>query len=547
MAQSRIIVVTGGVVSGLGKGVAAASIGRLLEANQFKVVPVKCDGYLNVDPGTMNPIEHGEVFVLEDGAETDMDFGHYERFLNVNMKKEWSITTGKVFLSLIDQERQGKFLGKTVQMIPHVTNEIKKRILSIGESQKADFVIVEVGGTVGDIENQLFLEALRELQSDLGHDHLLFIHLSYVPVLDKVGEQKSKPTQQSVNMLKERGIFPEIILGRAERNLDESIKDKIALFCNVKREAVISAPDQDNIYRIPIQFENEGLLELVAKKFHFLPRKDMQEWRRLLQKQDAATQVVRIAIAGKYTKLHDSYASVEESLHHAGAHLGVQIETVFIETKDGEKFDAGMEIESKKIDGVIIPGGFGSRGIEGKIQTIQYCREHSIPILGICYGLQLQVIEFARHVCGLHDANTTEINPQTTQPVIDLMPDQVGLNQKGATMRLGAYPAVIKPETRISQLYHDQTEVSERHRHRFEVNPAYHEILTQKGLCFSGMSPDQQLVEFIELPTHPFFVGTQGHPEFKSKLDQPAPLFYGLVKAAMQKRLTPKEVLPVTQ
>lgn len=546
MQTSRIIVVTGGVVSGLGKGVAAASIGRLLESNHFRVIPIKCDGYLNVDPGTMNPFEHGEVFVLEDGAETDMDFGHYERFLHVNMKKDWSITTGKVFLSLIDQERQGKFLGKTVQMIPHVTAEIKNRILSIGKEEHADFVIVEVGGTVGDIENQLFLEAMRELQSDVGRDNVLFVHLSYVPVLDKVGEQKSKPTQQSVNLLKERGIFPEIILGRAENELEDSIKDKIALFCNVKREAVISAPDQDNIYRIPLQFEKEGLLELIGQKFHFLPRKDLQEWRRLVHTQDSATQTVRIAIAGKYTKLHDSYASVDEALHHAGANLGVKVETVLIETKDAD-FDAKDALESKKIDGVIIPGGFGSRGIEGKIQMIQHCRENNIPLLGICYGLQLQVVEFARSKCGLADANTTEVNPHTNHPVIDFLPDQVGLDRKGATMRLGAYPSVLKPDTQVSQLYGNQLEVNERHRHRFEVNPAFHEQLTSNGLVFSGMSPSQQLVEFIELPLHPFFVGTQAHPEFKSKLDQPAPLFYGLVKAAIAQKAVEKTSLPVTQ
>mgnify|MGYP005838970985 CR=1 FL=1 len=528
MPKTKFLIVTGGVLSGLGKGIASASIGMLL-SSKYKVVPVKCDGYLNVDPGTMNPIEHGEVFVLEDGAEVDMDFGHYERFIGVDGKAEWNLTMGKVFDEVRRKERKGDYLGKTVQYIPHVTELIKNWWLGIAKKEKADIVLIEVGGTVGDIENELYIEAARQLKEDIGRDKIMYAHLTYVPIPYGVNEQKSKPTQQSVNLLRQRGIEPDMIIGRCAEKLEESIKQKIATFCGVDKKAVITGLDVDNIYKIPLVFEDEKVSEIVAEELDLKLKPDLKEWHKLIKNVQEAKREVNIAICGKYTRLEDSYASIVEALNHCGAHLKCKVNMEFIETSGLN----GVEEKLKDFDGVIVPGGFGSRGIEGKIKTIKYCRENNIPLLGICYGLQLSVAEFSRHVCGLDEANSTEIDKNTKNAVIDILPEQKTITDKGGTMRLGAYPAVLKKGTKIHSLY-GKTKVSERHRHRYEVNPEFHEVLQKNGLVFAGMSPSKKLVEFIELPEHPYFVGCQGHPELKSSLLKPAPLFYGLVKAALE-------------
>lgn len=523
------IVVTGGVLSGLGKGVAAASIGNLL-ATGYKVVPIKCDGYLNVDPGTMNPIEHGEVFVLDDGGEVDMDFGHYERFLGVTCKFGWNLTMGKVYERIREQERRGDYLGKTVQMIPHVTDLIKKWWRRIADEEEADIILLEVGGTVGDIENELYLEAARQLRQDVGRENTLFVHLTYVPVPSHVNEQKSKPTQQSVALLRERGIMPNVILARCVEPLEESVRRKIATFCDVKEERVLSAVDVDTVYRIPINFAEQGMLAIIDEQLGINGLTEDSEWRRLVTRltQPHARRIT-VAIAGKYTKLEDSYASVIEALRHCEAAFDVGIDIRWLETS--ERHD--LEREMQGIDAVIVPGGFGGRGVEGKIAMVRHCREHDIPFLGLCYGLQMAVIEFARNVCGLDGANTTEVDASTAHPVVDILPEQRAITDKGGTMRLGAYPAVLKEGTRIHALY-GSDEVSERHRHRYEVNPEYHAILEEKGLLFSGVSPDGTLVEFIENPALRYFVATQGHPELKSSLLAPAPLFYGLIEACVK-------------
>ena len=524
-SKTKFIVVTGGVLSGLGKGIAAASIGNLL-ASQLKVIPIKCDGYLNTDPGTMNPIEHGEVFVLDDGGEVDMDFGHYERFLGIACKFKWNLTMGKVFESIRQKERKGDYLGKTVQFIPHVPNLIKSWWFEIADEEKADIVLIEIGGTVGDIENELYIEAARQLRKDVGEDNILYAHVTYVPVPFGTNEQKSKPTQQSVNLLRQKGITPDVIIGRCKELLSKEIRQKIASFCDVEENAVITGLDVDTIYKIPILFEEQGLLDLLGKKLKFKVKPDHAEWKRLVGNIHTGPQVT-IAVCGKYTRLEDSYASVIEALTHAASHLGCTIKVKWIETTDEETVAKDL----KGVHGVIVPGGFGSRGVEGKIQAIRYCRENKIPFLGLCYGLQLAVVEYARNVCSLAGAHTTEVDEHTKNPVIDILPEQRGVTQKGATMRLGAYEAWLKKGTKVHELY-GTDKVSERHRHRYEVNPAYHDVLQRNGLVFSGMSPNQQLVEFIELTKHPYFVATQAHPELKSTLLKPAPLFYGMVKAA---------------
>ena len=531
--NKKFIVVTGGVLSGLGKGVAAASIGNLITKADLKVIPIKCDGYLNVDPGTMNPIEHGEVFVLDDGGEVDMDFGHYERFLGVNCKFNWNLTMGKVYEAIRVKERRGDYLGKTVQLIPHVTDLIKEWFYKVAHEEKADVVLIEIGGTVGDIENELFIEACRQLKREVGAENILYVHLTYIPIPSNVHEQKSKPTQQSVALLRERGIEPDIIIGRCSEYLDDKIKEKISIFCGVEKNAVISGVDVDCVYKMPVVFSNEGINDIINKRLG-ISSGVRPEWKKLVDNLDKLDKTVSIAICGKYTKLEDSYASILEALKHCSANLKTRINVKMIETTNVKNQQDAKKL-LKDICGVIIPGGFGSRGIEGKIEVIRYCRENNIPLLGICLGLQLSVVEFARDVCGLKDANTTEVEGKTKHPVIDILPEQKKITDKGGTMRLGAYTAVMKEKSLIWELYGKQEEVSERHRHRYEVNPEYHKLLNDKGLVFSGMSPDGKLVEFIELPRakHKYFVGTQAHPELKSRLENPAPLFYGLIKACL--------------
>lgn len=523
------IVVTGGVLSGLGKGVASASIGNLF-ADKYKVIPIKCDGYLNVDPGTMNPIEHGEVFVLDDGGEVDMDFGHYERYLGVTSKFEWNLTMGKVYQKIRRQERKGDYLGKTVQLIPHVTDLIKDWWHNVAKKEDADIILLEIGGTVGDIENELYIEAARQLKHDVGQENIMYIHLTYVPIPEHVNEPKTKPTQQSVALLRQRGIFPDVILARSRALLHDKIKDKIAIFCDIDKKRVLSAPDMPSIYQIPKNFADQGMREIVVQELGLNQVADNTEWNRLVdQRMRPKNHSITIAIAGKYTALEDSYASVIEALRHCEAKYSVPIKIKWIETSE-----ENIEDQMQGIDGVIVPGGFGSRGVEGKIAVVKYCREHDVPFLGICYGLQMAVIEFARNICKLADANTTEVDPQASSPVVGIMESQKDIKDLGGTMRLGAYPAVIKEGTKIYDLYKSD-EVSERHRHRYEVNPKYHETLEKNGLIISGISPDGTLVEFVENPKLTYFVATQAHPELKSTLLKPAPLFAGLVEAAMKK------------
>jgi CTP synthase len=528
----KIIFVTGGVLSGLGKGVAASSIGHLL-SHQYKVVPVKCDGYLNTDPGTMNPVEHGEVFVLEDGGEVDMDFGHYERFLRVQCKSSWSLTMGKVFLRIMERERRGDFLGKTVQMIPHVVNEIKSWLLSIAKEEQADVLMVEIGGTIGDIENEMYVEAARELALTLGRENVLFAHLTYVPLLAAVHEQKSKPSQQSVMLLRQRGINPDIILARTEQPLSEDVKAKIALFSNLQPTQVISVPDVPDVYELPHILQEQNILQVINDQLKLKATHEHCAWHELLYNLKHATHEVTVAIAGKYTKLGDSYASIMEALKHSAANTKTLVSIRWVETSAINSY-ADVEKQLAGVDAVIVPGGFGNRGIEGKIQVIQYCREKDIPFLGICYGMQLAVVEFARNVCGLAEANTTEVNTSTPYPIIDFLPEQVNVTHKGGTMRLGGYQADITHYSQIYALYGQHA--SERHRHRYEVNPEYHEMLAKQGLLFSGTSRNGLVAEFMELPGKQYFVGTQAHPELKSSLETPAPLFMGLVRAAREKK-----------
>ena len=525
---TKYITVTGGVLSGLGKGIAAASIGHLL-SSKLRIIPIKCDGYLNVDPGTMNPFEHGEVFVLDDGGEVDMDFGHYERFLGVTCKSNWNLTMGKVFDMVRKKERRGDYLGKTVQYIPHVTDVIKNHIADVVRDEKPDLIIIEIGGTVGDIENELFLEAMRQMKEDVGRDNIIYVHLTYVPVPYGVNEQKSKPTQQSVNLLKQRGIFPDIIIGRCPDFLTKEIKTKISNFCDVNPEAVITGLDVEDIYEIPIIFEQEGLPEIIHKKLNIYSPPDLRRWKNLVENIKNPDRHITVAMCGKYTRLEDSYASIIESFNHCAAHFRCKIDLKWVETTDLK--DASF---LEALDGLVVPGGFGSRGTEGKIEAIRTARERNIPFLGLCLGLQLAVIEFARNVCGLTGANSTEIVPDTPHPIIDILPEQKGVTDKGGTMRLGAYPAVLKEGSLVHSLYR-KAEVSERHRHRYEVNPDYHRILEENGMVFSGTSLDGRLVEFIELPELRYFVATQAHPELKSRMESPAPLFYGFVKACLDK------------
>lgn len=540
--KTKYIVVTGGVLSGLGKGVAAASIGRLL-CSRLKIVPIKLDGYLNTDPGTMNPVEHGEVFVLDDGGEVDMDFGHYERFLNIQGKFGWNLTMGKVFQEILERERRGDFLGKTVQFIPHATNVIKERIYGIAREENADILLIEVGGTVGDLENLFYIEAVRQIRHEVGPENMLFVHLTYVPVPSGVREQKSKPTQQGVKLLNEFGIYPDVVIGRCQEYLDDHIKEKIALFGNLQKECVISGPDVESVYEIPLVYEKEGLSALIHKKLGIYSPPALGEWSQWVaavkRNNTNPDKVVEIALGGKYTALEDSYASLVESLEHAGAHLGVKVQLRWIETSEIEKGTQSVSDALAGVDGLIIPGGFGARGIEGKIQLIKYARENNLPFLGICYGMQLAVVEYARHVCGLEGAHTEEVeNPEhpIAHKVICYLPGQKNLTKKGGTMRLGGHDVEIKKDSRAFKIYGNSVRIRERFRHRYEVNPEYVSQLEKSGLIFSGKAPGTPIMQVVELTEHPYFMACQFHPELKSNLLEPAPLFHGLVQAALSRR-----------
>lgn len=538
--QTCYIVITGGVMSGLGKGICTASIGKILQARGFKVTAIKIDGYLNYDAGTLRPTEHGEVWVTEDCGEIDEDLGHYERFLDINIPRENNITSGQIYWEVINKEREGKYLGKTVQLIPHATDEIKRRIKEVANKNNSDFVLIEIGGTVGDYENSIFIEAVRQMRLD--GEKIIYIHVSYLPVPGHIGEQKTKPTQISVRDLLGMGVQPDFIICRSEKPIDEVRKEKIAMFCNVIKDSVISDEDVDSIYEVPISFENQNFGGKILEKFG-LPYKqsDLKDWKKLVDKIKTLKEEVKIGIVGKYFdtgqfQLLDSYVSIIEAVKHAAWANDRRPEIVWIDSKQFETDRSKLSV-LKSVDGIIVPGGFGASGIEGKISAIQFARENKIPYLGLCLGLQLAVVEFARNVCGLKGANTVEVDPKTKYPVIDIMPEQKKVMEEsryGATMRLGTWPAILKEGTIVCNVYRNQKNVTERHRHRFEVNPDFHQILQENGLVFSGTSPDGKLVEYIELKDHPYFVGTQAHPEFKSRPLKPAPLFDGFIKACIR-------------
>ncbi|HET9723504.1 MAG TPA: CTP synthase [Actinomycetota bacterium] len=531
--QPKYIFVTGGVASGLGKGITTASLGRLFKSRGLRVALQKLDPYVNVDPGTMNPFEHGEVFVLDDGGETDLDLGHYERFTDENLHRGSNVTTGSIYSSVIQKERRGDYLGKTVQVIPHITDEIKERIRSYAETEAADLLIVEIGGTVGDIESLPFLEAIRQLRNEAGRENCAFVHVSLMPFIGPSGELKTKPTQHSVKELRSLGLQPDAIVCRSDRPIGRHLKEKISLLCDVPISGVVSAPDTPSIYKVPLVLQREGLDEVLAGHLRIDTGPDLTEWHGLVERIDAATDPVHIAIVGKYVNLRDAYLSVMEALKHGGFHHGAEIQITWI-ASDDLAGDGAVDVLSRA-DGILVPGGFGVRGVEGKVDAIRYAREQAVPFLGICLGLQCAVIEFARNVCGLPDANSSEFDPATPNPVIDLLPEQKNVTDLGGSMRLGAQPCHLVPGTIAGAAYGEQV-VYERHRHRWEVNPAYHQVLTEHGLVFSGLSPDGRLVEIIELADHPFFVAGQFHPELRSRPTRPHPLFREFVGAAHARR-----------
>lgn len=532
-AMSKFIFVTGGVVSSLGKGLASASIGNLLESRGLKITFLKLDPYINVDPGTMNPYQHGEVFVTEDGAETDLDLGHYERFTSLSLTKESNYTTGRIYNSVITKERRGDYLGGTVQVVPHITDEIKQCIMRI--SQGIDVTIVEIGGTVGDIESLPFLEAIRQMPYDVGRDNVLYVHLTLVPYIGAAGELKTKPTQHSVNKLREIGIQPHILLCRTDRYIPPEMKAKIAMFCNVEKDAVITAKDVETIYEVPIVFRKEGLDELIVRLLHIeTGPPNLREWDAMVQKIKHPKHEISIALVGKYAGLKECYKSLAEALVHGGIDHETKVNITWIESEDVER--QGTERILREADGILIPGGFGTRGVEGKILTIQYAREREVPFLGLCLGMQCATIEFARNVAGLAGANSSEFDEQSPHPVIHLMSDQQSVSDKGGTMRLGSYLCKLGEGTLAQKMY-GVNEIGERHRHRYEFNNAYREQLTAKGLVLSGLSPDGRLVEIVELKKHPWFLATQFHPEYRSRPHHPHPLFSGFVGAALRKKL----------
>ena len=535
--NTKYIFVTGGVVSSLGKGITAASLGRLLKSRGYRVTIQKFDPYINIDPGTMSPYQHGEVFVTDDGAETDLDLGHYERFIDINLSKNSNTTTGKIYQSVINKERRGDYLGGTVQVIPHITNEIKERVFRVGQQDNADFVITEIGGTVGDIESLPFLEAIRQVKKDVGKNDVLYIHVTLVPYISAAGELKTKPTQHSVKELRSIGISPDIIVCRSEKPISKEMREKMAMFCDVDPDAVIQNLTARSIYEVPMLMEEQGLDTIVLRKLEMEDKpKDMQGWHdmvaRILKKYDKK---VTIAVVGKYVALQDAYISITESLRHAAVANEAELDIHWVNAEEIEADDTDMAKVMAGVDGILVPGGFGNRGIEGKIKAIQYAREHKIPFFGICLGMQCAVIEFARHVCGMADANSSEFNPNSTHPVIDLMPEQIDVEDLGGTMRLGLYPCKVYPDTLTSKAYNAEL-IYERHRHRYEFNNAFREEIVGKGLVLGGTLPNGRLVEIVELPQseHPWFLGAQFHPEFKSRPTNPHPLFRDFVGAAVK-------------
>lgn len=535
--NTKYIFVTGGVVSSLGKGITAASLGRLLKSRGYRVTIQKFDPYINIDPGTMSPYQHGEVFVTDDGAETDLDLGHYERFIDINLSKNSNTTTGKIYQSVINKERRGDYLGGTVQVIPHITNEIKERVFRVGQQDNADFVITEIGGTVGDIESLPFLEAIRQVKKDVGKNDVLYIHVTLVPYISAAGELKTKPTQHSVKELRSIGISPDIIVCRSEKPISKEMREKMAMFCDVDPDAVIQNLTARSIYEVPMLMEEQGLDTIVLRKLEMEDKpKDMQGWHdmvaRILKKYDKK---VTIAVVGKYVALQDAYISITESLRHAAVANEAELDIHWVNAEEIEADDTDMAKVMAGVDGILVPGGFGNRGIEGKIKAIQYAREHKIPFFGICLGMQCAVIEFARHVCGMADANSSEFNPNSTHPVIDLMPEQIDVEDLGGTMRLGLYPCKVYPDTLTSKAYNAEL-IYERHRHRYEFNNAFREEIVGKGLVLGGTLPNGRLVEIVELPEseHPWFLGAQFHPEFKSRPTNPHPLFREFVGAAVK-------------
>lgn len=530
----KYVFVTGGVVSGLGKGITAASLGRLLKERGYRISMQKLDPYINVDPGTMNPIQHGEVFVTDDGTETDLDLGHYERFIDENLDRNSNVTTGKIYWSVLQKERRGDFGGGTVQVIPHITNEIKSRFYRETGGEENRIAIIEVGGTVGDIESQPFLEAIRQFQHDVGHENTVLIHVTLIPYLKASGEMKTKPTQASVKQLQGMGIFPDILVCRSEYPLQEGMKEKIALFCNVPKEHVLQNLDVEYLYQVPLAMEQENLAKAVCECLHIpCGKANLSEWEHLVEALKNPKGQVTIGLVGKYVQLHDAYLSVAEALKHGGIaeHLSVKIEWIDSEQVNG----ANAQERLGHLDGILVPGGFGVRGTEGKIAAVAWARKNQVPFLGICMGLQMAVIEFARDVAGLDGADSTEFDPDTPYPVISLMEDQNGVVNIGGTLRLGSYPCVLKKGSLAEKLY-QKTQIAERHRHRYEVNNRYRDILEEKGMVLSGLSPDGHIVEMVELEDHPFFIATQAHPEFKSRPNHAHPLFQGLVAAADQYR-----------
>lgn len=532
--MTKYIFITGGVVSSLGKGITAASLGRLLKARGLKVSIQKFDPYLNFDPGTMSPFQHGEVFVTEDGAETDLDLGHYERFIDENLSVNSSVTSGKIYFSVISKERKGEYLGGTVQVIPHVTDEIKERIQRTAKAKELDIVITEIGGTVGDIESQPFLEAIRQMKYEVGEENVAYIHVTLVPYLRMSEELKTKPTQHSVKELRSIGIQPDIVVCRTEKHITPEMKEKIALFCNLRAENVVENGDATSLYKVPLMLLEEGLDVKVLKHFN-LPINDIEfeDWKKIVEREENLKTEKTVALVGKYVDLKDAYLSVVEALHHGGLENDVKVKIKWINAEDLEnKNDSEVETMLYGCDAVLVPGGFGDRGIDGKIRAVRYARENNIPFLGICLGLQVAVIEFARNVLGLENANSTEINPDTPYPVIFLMPEQQDIVDKGGTMRLGVYPCALKTDTEAKKAYNEEV-VYERHRHRYEFNNYFRNSMEEKGMCFSGLSPDKKLVEIIEIPELKWFVACQFHPEFKSRPTKAHPLFRELIKATL--------------
>lgn len=532
--MTKYIFVTGGVVSSLGKGIVAASVGRVLKNRGLKVTLQKFDPYLNVDPGTMSPYQHGEVFVTEDGAETDLDLGHYERFIDVNLGQYSNVTAGRVYSSIIEKERRGDYLGGTVQVIPHVTNEIKSRVLLAGESSDADVVITEIGGTTGDIESLPFLEAIRQIRSDLGRENVCYIHCTLLPYIKAAGEMKTKPTQQSVKELRGLGIQPDIIVVRNELALTDELRAKISLFCDIPKQNVIESRDVSNLYQLPLNLKAQKIDDIVLKHFKLTAKEaDMEEWTSLVERVDNLKDEVRIALVGKYVELHDAYISVVESLKHAGYKHNSKVKIDWIQSEDITEENVHEYL--KEADGILVPGGFGDRGVEGKITTIKYARENKVPFFGICLGMQLAAVEFARNVCGLTGAHSSELDLNTPYPIINLLPDQENVVEMGGTLRLGSYPCTLTEGSQAHKEY-GEINITERHRHRYEFNNFYRERLTNKGLVLSGISPDGRLVEIVELPEHPWFVAGQFHPEFKSRPEKAHPLFAGFIKASLENK-----------